>query len=236
MAATLDLSPDELLSTTRSVRKRLDLDRPVEPELIRECIDLATQAPTGGNAQGWHFIVVTDAEKRAKLAEFYRTGWETFYGDRDAAIANMPQEDPVYLDTQKRVVDSADYLTQHLAEVPVHIIPCVDGRMENAPVFLHASIWGSLLPAVWNFCLGRACPWVGHVLDHAASGSRTGSRRTTWDPEQHHAGCADPGRPHQGHRFQAGCTPRPRSHRAHRRLVTDPPWLTRRCTTTVIRI
>ncbi len=161
MAATLDLSPDELLSTTRSVRKRLDLERPVEPELIRECIELATQAPTGGNAQGWHFIVVTDAEKRAKLAEFYRTGWETFYGDRDAAIANMPQDDPIYLDTQKRVVDSADYLTQHLAQVPVHVIPCVDGRMENAPVMLHASIWGSLLPAVWNFCLAARARGLG---------------------------------------------------------------------------
>ena len=85
MAATLDLSPDELLSTTRSVRKRLDLERPVEPELIRECVDLATQAPTGGNAQGWHFIVVTDADKRAKLAELYRTGWEMFYGDPESA-------------------------------------------------------------------------------------------------------------------------------------------------------
>ena len=71
MPPTLDLSPDELLSTTRAVRKRLDLARPVEDDVLRECIEMATQAPTGGNAQGWHFVVVTDGEKRAKLAELY---------------------------------------------------------------------------------------------------------------------------------------------------------------------
>jgi nitroreductase len=157
----LDLSPDELLSTTRSVRKRLDLERPVELALIRECMQLAAQAPTGGNAQGWHFVVVTDAAKRAKLAELYRSGFETFYGDPEAAIASMPQDDPDYIATQRRVVDSAAYLTDHLAEVPVHVIPCVDGRMENGPVMLHASIWGSLLPAVWNFCLAARARGLG---------------------------------------------------------------------------
>jgi nitroreductase len=161
MAATLDLSPDELLSTTRSVRKRLDLERPVDPVLVRECIELATQAPTGGNAQGWHFVVVTDADKRAKLAELYRTGWETFYGDPEQAMANMPKEDPVYFETQRRVVNSADYLTQHLARVPVHVIPCIDGRFENPPVMLQASMWGSLLPAVWNFCLAARARGLG---------------------------------------------------------------------------
>jgi nitroreductase len=161
MASTLDLSPDELLSTTRAVRKRLDLERPVEPALIRECVEMATQAPTGSNAQGWHFVVVTDPQKRAKLAEFYRTGWETFYGDRDAALAGMPQDDPDYVATQVRVVDSAAYLADHLAEVPVHVIPVLEGRFESGPVMLHASMWGSLLPAVWNFCLAARARGLG---------------------------------------------------------------------------
>src|SRR4051794_15811136 len=78
MPPILDLGPDELLSTTRSVRKRLDLERPVEPELIRECVEMAAQAPTGGNAQGWHFVVVTDAAKRAQLGEWYRDGFQMF--------------------------------------------------------------------------------------------------------------------------------------------------------------
>src|SRR5829696_1715767 len=137
MASILDLTPDELLSTTRAVRKRLDLERAVEPEVLRECIDLATQA------------------------ELYRTGFEAFYGDRDAAIAGMPQEDPQYLETQHRVVDSAAYLTEHLADVPVHVVPCIEGRFENGPVMLHASIWGSLLPAVWNFCLAARARGLG---------------------------------------------------------------------------
>jgi nitroreductase len=161
MPPTLDLSPDELLSTTRAVRKRMDFERPVDPALVRECIEMAAQAPTGSNAQGWHFVVVTDAAKRAKLGEFYKEGFQMFYGDRDAAFAAMPQDDPTYLETQHRVVDSAAYLADHMAEAPVHVIPCIEGRFENGPVMLHASIWGSLLPAVWNFCLAARARGLG---------------------------------------------------------------------------
>src|SRR4026209_1671057 len=140
MPPILDLSPDDLLSTTRAVRKRLDLERPVEMELVRECIEMAAQAPTGSNAQGWHFVVVTDADKRAKLAEMYREGFQLFYGDREAAIAGMPQEDPEYLQTERRVVDSAAYLAERMGDVPVHVIPCIEGRLENGPVAMHAAI------------------------------------------------------------------------------------------------
>jgi nitroreductase len=142
---TPDLRPDELLSTTRAVRKRLDLERPVDPTLVRECIDIATQAPTGSNAQGWHFVVVTDADKRAKLAEWYQQTWNAVYGDPDRAIAGMPQEDAAYIDTQRKVLGSA----------------CIEGRMENGPVIMHASIWGSLLPAVWSFCLAARARGLG---------------------------------------------------------------------------
>jgi nitroreductase len=161
MPATLDLSPDDLLSTTRAVRKRLDLERPVDMALIRECVELAAQAPTGSNAQGWHFVVVTDPEKRRRLGEMYKEGFEAFYGDRDAAFAGMPQDDQDYLATQHRVVDSAAYLADHMGEVPVHVIPVIEGRFENGPVMLHASIWGSLLPAVWNFCLAARARELG---------------------------------------------------------------------------
>jgi nitroreductase len=161
MPPTLDLAPDDLLSTTRAVRRRLDLERPVEPELIRECVEMAAQAPTGSNAQGWHFVVVTDAAKRAKLGEWYRNGFQAFYGDRDKAFAGMPQDDPGYLETQHRVVDSAAYLADHMGEVPVHVIPCIEGRFESGPVMLHASIWGSLLPAAWSFCLAARARGLG---------------------------------------------------------------------------
>src|SRR5258708_11162713 len=89
----LDLTPDQLLSTTRAVRKRLDLTRPVEPELIRECVELAVQAPTGSNMQRWHFLVVTDAEKRKALGEFYRQGMEAVYATNSAARNQPAQPD-----------------------------------------------------------------------------------------------------------------------------------------------
>lgn len=158
---TLDLSPDELLSTTRAVRKRLDLERPVDPALVRECIELAAQAPTGSNAQGWHFVVVTDADKRRQLAGWYRDAFQKFYGDPEARVADLPQDDPDYVATTRRVIDSAAYLADHLADVPVHVIPVIEGRFENGPVVLHASIWGSLLPSVWNFCLAARARGLG---------------------------------------------------------------------------
>jgi nitroreductase len=165
MPPILPLDPDQLLSTTRSVRKRLDLTRPVEPELLRECFELATQAPTGGNGQGWHFVVVTDAEKRAKLAEWYRAAFQAAYGDVEAAVARVDQSDPKYVEATRRVVDSATYLSEHLAEVPVHVIPCIEGRTDVNPLphAWAAGLWGSVLPAVWNFCLAARARGLGTV-------------------------------------------------------------------------
>jgi len=161
MSTLLPLGPDELLSTTRSVRKRLDLTRPVEPELIRECIDVATQAPTGGNNQGWHFVVVTDQAKRTQLAEWYAPAFAAMYGNPDAVLGNLPQDEIDYVDTTRKVISSAQYLADHLAEVPVHVIPCIEGRTENLPVAWQAAIWGSLLPAVWSFMLAARARGLG---------------------------------------------------------------------------
>lgn len=155
MSATprLGLGADELLSTTRAVRKRLDLDRPVDPSIISECLELAAQAPTGSNAQGWHFVVVTDPDTRAALAELYRRGFELFYGDRDAAEASIPADDRAHHASTRRVIDSAVHLAEHFHEVPVMVIPCIDVRTDGLDVTIQASIWGSLLPAVWSFML-----------------------------------------------------------------------------------
>jgi nitroreductase len=153
MSTLLPLDPDQLLSTTRSVRKRLDLETPVDLAVIRECIDVATQAPTGGNNQGWHWVVVTDPEKKKPIAEWYRDAFKAFYGNRDAVLGNLPAEDTAYVDTTRKVIDSADYLADHIAEVPVWVIPCIEGRTDGAPAVWQASQWGSLLPAVWSFQL-----------------------------------------------------------------------------------
>jgi nitroreductase len=152
----LNLSADEVLTTTRAVRQRLDLERPVEPELIRECLDIALQGPTGGNTQGWHFVVVFDAVKRAALADLYRQGWARYkkaqgsvFDLRDRAKPGPDRKQMV------RVARSADYLAENLERVPVHVLPCISGRMGGSPMpnASLASVYGSILPATWSYML-----------------------------------------------------------------------------------
>lgn len=140
---------DHLLSTTRAVRKRLDLTRAVEPEVIEECLRLAIQAPTGSNSQGWRWIVVTDPDKRAALADIYRKGFYPYLEMQNAARRNDA------LDAQTaRVVESAAYLAEIFEQVPVHVIPCVEGReLAAAGNVGAAGVYGSIFPAVWSFQL-----------------------------------------------------------------------------------
>jgi nitroreductase len=157
----LNLTPDELLSTTRSVRKRLDLTRPVEPELIRECLELALQAPTGSNTQNWQFVVVTDPEKRKAISELYRQSW-TAYRSSPQRAARTYTDPTERRQTMKRVVDSSEYLAEHLHEVPVHVIPCITGRLDKlSTTVLQAGAWGSILPAVWSFMLAARSRGLG---------------------------------------------------------------------------
>ncbi|GAC1342789.1 MAG: nitroreductase family protein [Ktedonobacteraceae bacterium] len=168
----LDLTPDQLLSTTRAVRKRLDLSRPVEPELIRECIELAVQAPTGGNSQQWHFVIVTDAEKRKALADLYRKSFISTYGNASAENAQRSlSQNPERARSQERILSSSQYLAEHLHEVPVHVIPCIKGRYDGLPSNKQAGVWGSILPAVWSFMLaararGLGTTWTTLHLDY----------------------------------------------------------------------
>lgn len=157
---TLPLSPDELLSTTRAVRRRLDLQRPVERAVLEECLALAQQAPSGSNTQRWHFVVVTEAAKRAGLARLYRRGAEN-YRTSPSSARNAPIADPARRATYERIVQSADYLVEHLAEVPVLVIPCIMGRLEGLPISAQAAAWGSILPATWSFMLAARSRGMG---------------------------------------------------------------------------
>jgi nitroreductase len=161
--ATLPLTPDELLTTTRSVRKRLDLTRPVERSLIEECLAIAQHAPTGSNWQNWHFVVVTDPAKRAALAELYRRAVE-IYVTLPVAAPNLPFEDPARKAIQLRVTDSLMHLTEHLHEVPVMVIPCFGVRTDGAPIGLQAAWWGSIMPAAWSFMLAARARGLGTCL------------------------------------------------------------------------
>lgn len=155
---TLDRATvDHLLTTTRAVRKRLDLDRPVEPEVIEECLRLAIQAPTGSNSQGWRWIVVTDPEKRLALADAYRRVWGPYIAaSRDAAPNASAQ--------QARVMDSASYLAEHLHEVPVHVIPCIYGGLQSGQLVDAAGLFGSIYPAVWSFQLALRSRGLGSAF------------------------------------------------------------------------
>lgn len=159
----LPLSPDEMLTTTRSVRKRLDLSRPVEPEIIRECLELALQAPTGGNSQGWQFVVVTDSQQRKALADVYRKGWAIYREHRMAGRANLQgaEANPEAMATLGKILRSAIYLAEHMHEVPVLVVPCIQGRPEGLSATEQAGFWGSILPAAWSFMLAARARGLG---------------------------------------------------------------------------
>ncbi|MFN8562151.1 MAG: nitroreductase family protein [Anaerolineae bacterium] len=161
----LNLSPDELLTTTRSVRKRLDFDRPVALDLIYECLEIALQAPTGSNSQNWHFVVVTDSEKKLALAEIYRRAWAS-YRNSPRSVYFINQETGESRTTQQRVASSAEYLQENMHRVPVMLIPCLAGRMDPASCTsaTAAARYGSVLPATWSFMLAARARGLGTSL------------------------------------------------------------------------
>lgn len=158
----LALTPDQLLTTTRSVRKRLDFARPVEPEIIRECLDIAVQAPTGGNSQTWSFVVVTDPAKRQALGDIYRRGFAD-YRQLNAKVVERVLQDPARATTQQKVISSSEYLAEHMHEVPVLVIPCIRGRLDGKSSLEQAGTWGSVLPAAWSFMLAARERALGTV-------------------------------------------------------------------------
>ncbi|MBY0443148.1 MAG: nitroreductase family protein [Mycobacteriaceae bacterium] len=163
----LNLSVDEVLTTTRSVRKRLDLDKPVSRAVLMDCLDLALQAPTGSNAQGWQWVFIEDADKRKAIADIYLANARNYF---DMPAPQYPPGDTRGA-RMERVRDSASYLAEHMHEVPVLMIPCLQGRVEQAPLGFSASFWASLFPAVWSFCLALRSRGLGscwttlHLLD-----------------------------------------------------------------------
>jgi nitroreductase len=155
MATDFDLSQtDRLLTTTRAVRRRMDFSRPVEREVILDCLRIAIQAPTGGNRQGWRWMVVDDAETRAGLAALYRRSFEPYIAARRAELPAGQADDPI--------ITSSEYLSDHMHEAPVHVIPIGLGRLpEGASVAETASFYGSLLPAAWSFQLALRSRGLG---------------------------------------------------------------------------
>ncbi len=152
-----DLSQtDALLSTTRAVRKRLDFDRPVGDDVLLECLQLAVQAPTGSNRQGWRWMVIRDADKRAALGDIYRRAGGDYL--KAAAV------DVDAASQTGRVMDSANYLAQNLERAPVMVIPLVVGRLESPEPAAAAGLYGSIIPAMWSFQLALRSRGLGSCL------------------------------------------------------------------------
>ena len=157
---TLALTPDELLTTTRAVRKRLDLTRPVPPALLRECLEIALQAPSGSNVQGWHFVVVTEPALRQGLGELYRRGFAQ-YRESPTSIDKLFRDDARRSAQQARVMGSSAYLAEHLHAVPALVIPCLQGRPDPAALIPAHTRGSSIYPAAWSFMLAARARRLG---------------------------------------------------------------------------
>jgi nitroreductase len=157
----LDLNPDELLSTTRAVRKRLDLTKPVPDDLIRECVALALQAPSASNQISMRFVVVRDRARIAAIAGVYARGWQA-YASSPGFAGKIKRTTTEAQAQQDRVADSATYLAEHMSECPVLVIGCITSRrLESVPVTQAASSLANILPAMWSFMLAARARSLG---------------------------------------------------------------------------
>ena len=156
----LNLSADEVLTTTRSVRKRLDINKPVPREVLEEALDIALQAPNGSNQNVWRWVIVDDPGLKAKIADYYVKSMEHF-----TAASKDYAEQMLKLPRADKVLESSMYLPEILAKVPAMIIPLMPGRPEKQHIVMQANMWGSILPAVWSLFLalrerGIGCAWT----------------------------------------------------------------------------
>jgi nitroreductase len=153
MSESIGLTAEDVLTTTRSVRKRLDLERPVARETITECIEMALQAPTGSNAQGWSWMIVDDPAKKQVIADHYRDSYYP-YREQKSKLAEGDAQ-------SERIADSSNHLAEIMQDVPALVIPLHAGRLEGADSFRQASAWGSILPAVWSLMLALRTKGMG---------------------------------------------------------------------------
>ena len=161
------MDADEVLTTTRTVRRRLDLTRAVPLELVRECLEIALQAPSGSNRQTWQWLVVTDPGLKAAIGDVYRRAVAAYLASSGAA-GKLFADDPERAPVQRRVGTSVEYLGEHMGDVPVLVIPALRGRL---PAGNQAGLWGSVLPAAWSFMLaarsrGLGTAWTTLHLTH----------------------------------------------------------------------
>lgn len=159
-SGVLPLTVDEVLTTTRSVRRRLDLTRPVERTVIEECVVIAQQAPSASNTQPFHFVVVSEASQRAALGHLFRLGLER-YKTRPEGLYRRPYSDADDEGRCNRIIASLEHLGSHIDEVPLHVIPCIEGSLDGLPRDRVAAMMASVIPAAWSFMLAARVRGLG---------------------------------------------------------------------------
>jgi len=160
--ALLPLDADQLLTTTRAVRKRLDFSRPVEDSVIRECVEVAMQSPSGSNNMTMQFVVIRDEAKRQAIGEVYRQCYEIYRSLDGIYIGSIDKGDAAENAQQSRSASSADFLGERMGDAPALVLACnVGSRVEGAPAMMAASMMGNVLPAMWSFMLAARARGLG---------------------------------------------------------------------------
>lgn len=157
----LPLSGMELLTTTRAVRKRLDLTRPVPDDVLRECVRVALQAPAASNNLSVRFVIVTDPEVRRKLGELYQQGYEIYRRLDGIYIGSIAKDGEAEQAQQERTAVSADALAERMPDVPAIVVGCVMGRGDELGPWVMSSLLGSAMPALWSFMLAARLHGLG---------------------------------------------------------------------------
>ncbi len=160
MADPFDIAQtDHLLTTTRAVRKRLDLTREVQRETILDCIRIATQAPAGGNVQRWRWLIIDDPALKLGIAELYRKAYKPYMEAQRDAVASTGGAAPGR-ENVGAIMASSDYLANILQDVPALVIPCSLGAPMGSQGMV-SGFYGSILPAVWSFMLAARSRGIG---------------------------------------------------------------------------
>ena len=157
MTDHLGLTADGVLTTTRSVRRRLDLSRAVPREVVIECLEIAHQAPAASNQMLWRWMMIDDDATKQAIAAMYLRNFEAY------AVSSAAAKD-------NKVLDSARYLAENMGRVPLLVLPLVEGRLDEAtPITRQASRWGSIVPAMWSFMLALRERGLGSALTTRAT-------------------------------------------------------------------
>ncbi len=157
----LSLTPDEMLTTTRAVRRRLDNTRDVPMDVLDECLEIALQAPTGSLRQDWHFVISNDRDQCRAVGEVYSRIWHGMVSDEYLAASADGQSDEAARSSYLDMMGSARHLADHFPEIPAILVPCIDGRLDGAPAATQALKWGSVIQAAWSFMLAGRLRGLG---------------------------------------------------------------------------